>query len=353
MIDVRSRHGEIANRLSSPSPLVHVEARARDWAVEEIFAGYPKVLNDDRIGRALDAMAPHLDSIVCSIGAQAITVFGVDVARIHWDMTSISLYGAYRMIEDTMVVHGKMRADPVLSLRRVFVWSSARAGAASKARAKKLDRTSDDLERLGRGLGGRYYRTEKQVVERIAVIAKQHRVTACLTTRVGTDAAASKPTLAWHFDQTAIDAEAATDGWYALLTNLPEDIESTAGVFRHYKGQEAPERRFHNFKGPLAVAPMFLKNNRRIEALITIIWLALLVFSLAERAVRLAMGPAVKLAGLWAGRLAKLTGRLIFAALSHLRLVPATDTTTARIPRPPPLQARLLDLLGVDSRQPR
>jgi hypothetical protein len=98
---------------------------------------------------------------------------------------------------------------------------------------------------------------------------------------------------------------------------------------------------------------MFLKNNRRIEALISVICLALLIFALVERAVRLALSPAVKLAGLWAGRPAKPTGRLVFTALSHLRLVPATQTTPAYIPRPPPLQARLLDLLHVDPRQPR
>ncbi len=43
---------------------------------------------------------------------------------------------------------------------------------------------------------------------------------------------------------------------------------------------------------------MFLKNNRPIEALISIICLALLIFSLAERTVRLAVSPAVELAGL-------------------------------------------------------
>jgi transposase len=479
----------IANRLTSPTPLVHVEDWARDWAVEEIFGLSAEVLNDDRIGRALDAVAPHLDGIVGSVGAQAIATFGVDVARIHWDMTSISLYGAYpssvedhieprfghpkdrrpdlkqvqaglavssdggipvwhhaydggagevaqvvpamealsqladersflmvgdsklvsypnlaamvaarvgfiapasksyvgadvlgacdldaaepvdyvaerdadkapedrgsyRILEDTMVLTGKNKGDPALDLRRVFVWSSARAGAAANARTKKLDRARDDLERLGRGLGGRYYRSDKQVTDRIAVITKQRRVTAYLHTTVGTDPTTSKPTLEWHFDQAAIDAEAATDGWYALLTNLDADID-TAGVFRHYKGQEAPERRYHNFKGPLAVAPMFLKNNRRIEALISVICLALLIFALVERAVRLALSPAVKLAGLWAGRPAKPTGRLIFAALSHLRLVPATETSPAHIPRPPPLQTRLLELLHVDPRQPR
>lgn len=89
----------IANRLTSPTPLVHVEHWARRWAVEEILGVAPEVLNDDRIGRALDAVAPELDRIVGSVGAQAITAFGIDVARVHWDMTSISLYGAYRSPE--------------------------------------------------------------------------------------------------------------------------------------------------------------------------------------------------------------------------------------------------------------
>jgi hypothetical protein len=40
-----------------------------------------------------------------------------------------------------------------------FVWFSARAGAAEKVRSKKLERARGDLERLGRGLGGRYYPT--------------------------------------------------------------------------------------------------------------------------------------------------------------------------------------------------
>ena len=80
---------------------------------------------------------------------------------------------------------------------------------------------------------------------------------------------------------------------------------------------------------------------------------ALLIFSLVERAVRLAISPAAKLAGLWAGAPAKPTGRLIFTALAQLRIVPATTTTPATIPRPPPLQARLLELLGVDPRRPR
>ena len=98
-------HGQViealvANRLTSPTPLVHVEDWARAWAVEEVFDVAPHTLNDDRIGRALDAAAPELAGIVGSIGAGAVASFGIDVSRIHWDMTSISLFGEYEVTEE-------------------------------------------------------------------------------------------------------------------------------------------------------------------------------------------------------------------------------------------------------------
>lgn len=487
-------HGQViealvANRLTSPAPLVRVADWAREHAVEEVFGVEAVLLNDDRIGRALDAIAPELGRIVGSVGAQAISVFGLDTSRLHWDMTSISLYGAYdqadtdhptprfghpkdrrpdlkqiqaglavtgdggipvfhraydggaaevaqvvgamtelqkiarpreflligdsklvsytnvsamiasetgfiapaskaytpaatlaalhldsatevdyvaerdagkpaaergrwRVTEDTMILAGKRKRDPVLTLRRVFVHSTARAHAAATARAKKLDRATGDLHRLVRGLGSRHYPDEKAVTARITAVASARRVTAYLRTETGTDPATGKPTLRWWFDQAALDAETATDGWYALLTNLPADV-GVAEVLRRYKGQEVVERRYGTFKGPLAVAPMFLKNNRRIAALITVICLALLIFCLVERQVRQAIVPQTTLEGLYAGRPAKPTGRLIFEALARLRLIPATGGQPPGIPQPPPLQVRLLDLLDVDPTRPR
>ena len=43
-----------------------------------------------------------------------------------------------------------------------------------------------------------------------------------------------KPALTWWSGQDAIDAEAATDGWYALLTNLDASI-TAAEVLLRYK----------------------------------------------------------------------------------------------------------------------
>ncbi len=453
-------HGQViealvANRLTSPAPLVRVSGWARDWAVPEVFDIDPAELNDDRIGRALDAIAPELDHIVGSVGAQAISAFGIDVSRCHWDMTSVSLYGAYEQTEEdypaprfghpkdrrvdlkqiqaglavtgdggvpifhraydggagevaqvvgAMTALTKMAAprefllvgdsklvsytnvaamitsgvefiapasktytsaetlaaldldsateDPTFTLRRVFVHSTARAQAAATARAKKLNRARDDLDRLVRGLGSRHYPDTNAVTARITAIASARRVAAYLRAQVSTDADTGKPTLDWSFDQPALDTEAATDGWYALLTNLPADTDASEVLIR-YKGQEVVERRYSTIKGPLAVAPMFLKNNRRIAALVTVICLALLIFCLIERQVRTAIAPAVTLDGLYAGRPAKPTGRLIFEALTRLRLIPGVNGQPPGIPQPPPLQARLLALLDVDPTRPR
>src|SRR6266498_2591674 len=90
----------IANRLTHPQAMVAVADWARDWAVEEVYAIPADALNDDRLGRALDAIAPQVEHIVGSIGATAIDAFGIDVTRCHWDMTSISLYGAYNQLDD-------------------------------------------------------------------------------------------------------------------------------------------------------------------------------------------------------------------------------------------------------------
>ncbi|WP_455430239.1 IS1634 family transposase [Nonomuraea jabiensis] len=490
-------HGQVievlvANRLTSPTPLVHVQDWAERWAVDEAFGVEPGLLNDDRIGRALDALAPHLDQVAGSVGLAAIEAFGIEVARLHWDMTSISLHGDYddaepgyatprfghpkdrrpdlkqiqaglavsadgaipvfhraydgaagevaqvigamqalqrlagpqqvlmvgdsklisyanlaamiadgvsfiapaskvfvsaetlaeldlatasevdyvaardegksadrrgvwHVTEDAMTLAGPRKKDPILTMRRIFVHSSARAQAAATARAKKLDRARDDLARLERGLGSRHYPTEQAVADRLAAIGRDRRVSAYLTAATGTDPSTGKPTLSWHFDQNAIDTEAATDGWYALLTNLPPESADAAQVLRHYKGQEAVERRYQAFKGPLAVTHLYLKNNRRIHALITVICLALLIFCLIERQVRQALAARgqAKIGGLYAGRPAVPTGRLILDALAGIRLIPGTGQSPPVIPQPTDLQLHLLDLLDTDPRDLR
>lgn len=490
-------HGQVietlvANRLTAPAPLVRVGDWARCWAVEEVFGIEAGLLNDDRLARALDAIAPHLDHIAGTVGARAIAEFGIDVSRLHWDMTSMSVHGdypaegqdedfpvigyghpkdrrtdlkqvqaglavtadggiplharvfggpaaevsqvvgamkdlrtmagsrdflmvadsklvsydnitallaagvqfvapapaaqvkdevyaaldlcraavvdwtpqrdtdkpagrreSYRVLEDTHTLSGRRRSDPVLTVRRILVHSTAVAAGQQAARDKRLVKATEDLNKLAAAAGGRHYRTAEKVLARIGVITAKRRVTSCLRWSV-TENEQDIPALSWHFDQDVLDGEAAADGWYALLTNIPTETAEPAQVLIHYKGQGAVERRYHDFKGPLAVAPVFVQHNRRVAALIQVICLALLVFCLIERQVRRALGPEQTMIGLYPdNRKVRPTGRMIFYHLGELtlRIGHITDPPTVQITRG--VQLHLLDLLDTDIGQTR
>lgn len=380
-----------------------------------------------RLAHALDAIAPHLDRLAASVGAAAIAGFGIDVARIHWDMTSMSVHGAYpeagqdedypmvkfghpkdrrvdlkqvqagigvaadggvpvfsrvlssgagevsqvvgaiqalkalvgerrllmvadsklyswsnigallaaevdyiapvpvskigdefwagldlqqaapvdytaereehlppeqrgryRVLQDIQRIPGPRKCDPVLQVRRILVHSTGNAAGQRQARTKRLAKATAELEKVQRGAGGRYYNTAEKLAVRVRVIAKTRRVASCLRTEIGTDEE-GRPTLAWHFDEQVLAAQAAADGWYALIASRPIEQATPVQVLLDYKGQGDAERRYGDFKGPLAVTPVFVQHNRRVAALVQVICLALLVFCLIERQVRQAL----------------------------------------------------------------
>lgn len=488
-------HGQVvealvANRLTSPAPLVRVGDRARVWAVEEVFGIEPDLHNDDRLARALDAIAPHLERLAGTVGARALTEFGIDVSRLHWDMTSMSFHGAYpeedqddrfpvikyghpkdrrtdlkqiqaglavtgdggvpvharvfdggaaevsqvvgamkdlrelagrqeflmvadaklvsyanitalleagvpfiaplpagqvrdgvyaaldveraavvdcvperdagkepaerevyRVLEDIHHLAGPRKRDPRLTLRRILVHSTANATGQQAARAKRLAKAAEEMDRLARAEGGRHYKTAEKVAARAGVIAANRRVATCLRWHVSQNNA-RMPALEWSFDQDVLDAEA--DGWHALITPLTAEQAAPEEVLIQYRGQGAVERRYADFKGPLAVAPVFVQHNRRAAALIQVICLALLVFCLVERQVRRALGPEQTMAGPYPdNRRVRPTGRMILYHLGelNLRIGNVTDPATVQITRG--VQLHLLELLDIEATRTR
>jgi transposase len=93
--------------------------------------------------------------------------------------------------------------------------------------------------------------------------------------------------LEWTLDEAAIAYDQKSDGMYPLLTN--DRSLSPTQVLEAHKGQPRIEKRFEQIKSVHEVAPVFLKNEGRIEALFTLYFLALLVQALIERELRLAM----------------------------------------------------------------
>jgi hypothetical protein len=123
--------------------------------------------------------------------------------------------GTYRVLEDGgRDLTGPRKADPPVHLRRILVYSSANAAGAAKARAHKLAKATADLGRLVRTAGTRFHPTAGAVAAWVTAIAARRRVKAYLRTVITQDAT-GKPALSWHFDQAALDAQAAADGWYA------------------------------------------------------------------------------------------------------------------------------------------
>ena len=91
----------------------------------------------------------------------------------------------------------------------------------------------------------------------------------------------------WSHNQDAIRYCAKCDGIFPLVTNRKADHAKE--ILQIYKFQPRLERRHSQLKSVYNVAPVFLKNPERIEALLFLYFLALVVDGLIERQVRLAM----------------------------------------------------------------
>lgn len=62
-----------------------------------LFAGEAELLNDDRVGRALDELfLADRASLTTALSLAAISAYGVSLDELHNDSTSICLYGAHR-----------------------------------------------------------------------------------------------------------------------------------------------------------------------------------------------------------------------------------------------------------------
>lgn len=465
-------HGEVvaalvANRLSAPSPLYDVAGWGFQAALAELLHIPAMLLNDDRLGRTLDALAPVAEQLRGAVTLAAIERFGVDASRLHLDLTTLRFAGAYEasalvtkgwgpdrrvarqvralaattaegvslylrphpgaaaeltvlgtalerlrellppgvlVCADSAFGHlhtlcaadragtrfvvplrettgfvdrflrevgwealrpihyvaARQRSLPAerrtqyrgvlrdlevagegCTLRVAYIWSSEEARSVADARERALAKAEQVLTAVQHGLGGRYYRTQAAVDAKVASLPAVTR--GLLVVETGSHD--GRPTLRWHQDEAAITRAACSDGIYALATNLPGPLTAEA-VLRLYKGQPVVERRHHEAKSVLRVRPVFLHNDDRIAALVSVVGLALLVFSLVEADIRRRLGPEEELPGLLPeGRAARPTGRTILGAFQGFGLTYTQQGI--QLDRLTATQQRLLDLLGI------
>src|SRR6266568_5395731 len=94
-------HGEIAcvlaaNRLACPAPLYDIAGWASSAAVAELLGVPAALLNDDRLGRSLEALAPAAEQVRGKLLLAAVRRFAVaDASRLHLDLTAVRFAGHY------------------------------------------------------------------------------------------------------------------------------------------------------------------------------------------------------------------------------------------------------------------
>jgi transposase len=155
----------------------------------------------------------------------------------------------------------------------------------------------------------------------------------------------------WSTDQEAIAYDRKSDGMYPLMSN---DRQLTdAQLLEAHKGQPMIEKRFEQIKTVHEIAPVFLKNEGRIEALFTLYAIALLVQALIERELRRAMAregvpelPIYPEQRQCAHPTTEQVLRLFSLAERH-RLIERDRTVQVFCPSLTDLQRQVLALLGV------
>jgi len=184
--------------------------------------------------------------------------------------------------------------------RIVFVKSSAAAKESKERRDKNIKKIRDGLAFIARKLEKAHTSTTPESVTRQITRLLGRKSAAgffhwqLVALSEAEQAALPKPAkghrtqtqrLVVAFDQAAADADTRHDGIYALVTTAPNTMSGDA-LFSEYKRQTHVEREHHELKTPLAVTPIFLKTPSRVEALVSLMFLALQAYMTLERLYR-------------------------------------------------------------------
>jgi transposase len=192
----------------------------------------------------------------------------------------------------------------------VWVWSALLTLRQEARRRRNIAAAIEELQQLRARLAGAKTRLRgaaeidlqlKMILEKHHVVRylkvrrtvrEEHQYKQTQRGRPGPDTAYRKITrrrfdIEWAMDDEVIAYDHKSDGMYPLMTN--DRSLSPAQVLQAHKGQPMIEKRFEQVKTVHEIAPVFLKDEGRIEALFTLYFLALLVQALIERELRLAM----------------------------------------------------------------
>lgn len=139
-------------------------------------------------------------------------------------------------------------------------------------------------------------------------------------------------------------------GCFVLITNEPEEAMGGLGskeLLRAYHDQHSVEQNFGFLKDPVIVNALFLKSPRRIEALGLILVLALMIWRLMERTMRVSLKESnAKVVG-WNNRQTSRPTSFMMTTKFVSVIVIRTDERRFLAEPLDPVQERYLQILGL------
>jgi transposase len=194
--------------------------------------------------------------------------------------------------------------------RLLWYHSTRKAELDALARTNHIQRATRELDELRQRLNSprTRYRRRSKVADAVEEILKSREVKDWITVaieecveeryrqerrgRPTKDTRYVKKTstrfdLSYRIDYARIAEDQQSDGVFPLVTNVLELSERE--VLLVYKRQPVIEKRFSQLKTDFRVAPVYLKDVSRIQALLCVYFLVLLVEALLERELRQAM----------------------------------------------------------------
>lgn len=185
-------------------------------------------------------------------------------------------------------------------VRVVFVFSTGDQKVSRQQRERQIEKIERELVAIQQSVAGGRRNTDLQSVARrverafarrdaakyfsyqMIPLTKQQRSKLPPPQR-----GCKRPTHRFEFtlDGDAAKQDQEYDGLSVLVTTATQTL-SADQLFRKFKNQTYVEHANHIFKGPLAVRPVYLQNDRRVEALVFLMMMSLTLYFALQRKYR-------------------------------------------------------------------
>ena len=191
-----------------------------------------------------------------------------------------------------------------------WIRSTQKAEQDVETRARRIGRALEELRSIEPKLNTYNLKQRKQIARRIEDILKKRHCQELIRYEIdskreykqtyqkkGRPAKDTPKKITWKnvysilfaVDQEAVKLDRTTDGVFPLITNLDAKTHSAKKVLEIYKFQPFIEKRHTQLKTYQEIAPVYLKKPERVVAYLHIHVMSLMVTSLIERTIRLAM----------------------------------------------------------------